>query len=597
MPKQIPEQILENYPKEKDKKLILEAFEFARAAHEGQKRFSGEDYIVHPLRTALILSHLKLDAETIIAALLHDVIDDTRVSPQELEKKFGEEVALLVYGVSRLGKLRLPKQNLEVEPIEKRDEKPANLETENLRRMFFAMAEDIRVILIKLADRTHNMETLEFIPKEKQKRVALETMEIYVPLANRLGISTIKTKLENLAFPYLYPKEYQWLEDNVEKRRKEARKYIDRARENLKDNLEKEKIEVVEIKARLKSYFSLYRKLLKYNMDFDRVYDLAALRVVVKDVKTCYETLGAIHQYWRPLPGRIKDYIAFPKANAYQSLHTTVICEEGRIIEVQIRTPEMHEVAEHGICAHWAQKEGIDLVRQGKQFAWIQQLAGWQKENKDAKEFLEGLKIDFFKDRLFVFTPRGDIIDLPEGACPVDFAYGVHSAVGHHCVGAKVNKKMVPLSTPLKMGDVVEIIVDKNKTPSRDWLRFVKTGIARSHIKKQTETNLLGGLQQLRERFFKLRKTPKPAGNLPAGRQEKEAASRKSPEKTAVMVIGGKTEVAYVLAKCCQPKSKDQIAAYLARIKGKASIHKKDCQNFKKLSEKWPQKILEAEWK
>ncbi len=581
-------EIVKNYPG-KDEKLILEAFEFARVAHGDQKRFSGEDYIIHPLRTALILSHLKLDAETIVAGLLHDVIDDTKVSPQELEKKFGKEVALLVYGVSRLGKLRLPKQNLEVEPIGKRDQKSTNLETENLRRMFFAMAEDIRVILIKLADRTHNMETLEFIPKEKQKRVALETMEIYVPLAGRLGISSVKTKLENLAFPYLYPKEYQWLRDNVEKRHEEARKYIDRARENLKKNLIKEEIEVIEVKARLKSYFSLYRKLLEYDLDFDRIYDLAALRVVVKDVKTCYEVLGAIHKYWRPLPGRIKDYIAFPKANAYQSLHTTVICEE-KIIEVQIRTPEMHEVAEHGICAHWAQKEGIDLVRRGKQFAWIQQLAGWQKENKDAKDFLEGLKIDFFKDRLFVFTPRGDIIDLPEGACPVDFAYAVHSEIGHHCVGAKINHKIVSLSTPLNMGDVVEIVVDKNKRPSRDWLRFVKTGIARSHIKRQTDINFFQGLQELKKRFFPFKQTEKPV--------EKEASHQVKAtliKKETVPVIGGKTGIAFFLAKCCRPKPDQEIVAYLTKTKG-ASIHLQTCQNLKRLKGRFPEKILEAKW-
>ncbi|MBI4359393.1 MAG: bifunctional (p)ppGpp synthetase/guanosine-3',5'-bis(diphosphate) 3'-pyrophosphohydrolase [Candidatus Nealsonbacteria bacterium] len=584
------EKIVENYSG-RDKKLILEAFEFARAAHEGQKRFSGEDYITHPLRVALILSHLRLDARTIVAGLLHDVLDDTRVSPPELEKKFGGEIYLLVSGVSRLGKLRLPKQNLEVEPIERMDQKPASLEIENLRRMFFAMAEDIRVILIKLADRTHNMETLEFIPQEKQKRMALETMEIFSPLAGRLGIGTIKTKLENLAFPYLYPKEYQWLKESAEKKRAEAKKSVDRARENLKKNLEKEKIDVIEIKSRLKSYFSLYHKLLRHQMDFDQIYDLVALRVIVKDVKTCYTVLGAIHKYWRPLPGRIKDYIAFPKANSYQSLHTTVICEEGRILEIQIRTPEMHAVAERGICAHWAQKEGVDLVRRGKQFAWIQQLAGWQKENQDAEDFLEGLKIDFFKDRIFVFTPRGDIVDLPEGATPVDFAYSVHSEIGHHCVGAKVNRKIVPLSATLRTGDVVEIIVDKNKLPSRDWLKFVKTGVARSHIKKRLDVGFFRGLQALRKKFFPFEKEEKAI--------EKETPSPTkaiSVKKEPAVSVGGKTGVAFFLAKCCRPQSPDQeIAAYLTKSKG-ASIHVTNCQNFKKLKTRWPERIMEARW-
>ena len=575
------DKIVEKYD-DKDKKLILEAFYFAKAAHQGQKRLSGEDYIVHPLRATLILSHLNVDAKSIVACLLHDVIDDTNVSLEKLEEKFGEEVSFLVKGVSRLGKIRLPKQHLEIGPIEKRSEKTIDFEAENLRRMFFAMAEDIRVIIIKLADRTHNMETLEFIPEEKQKRIALETMEIFAPIANRLGIQTIKTKLENLAFPYLYPKEYQWLIENIRERHLEAKKYLEKEKLLLEKGLREESVDFVKIQSRLKSYFSLYQKLLRYEMDFDRIRDLVALRVIVKDVKTCYEVLGLIHKIWRPIPGRIKDYIAFPKPNGYQSLHTTVFCKDGKIIEVQIRSEEMHEIAERGICAHWATKEGIDLKKRGERFSWVKELANWQKESPAGQEYLNDLKIDFFKNRIFILTPKGDIIDLPEGACPIDFAYAVHSEIGNHCVGAKINGKIIPLSNKLKNGDVVEILIDKNRKPSKDWLKFVKTGMARSHIKRQTQFNIF---IELKQRFFPENKFAKIT--------KKELISQKN--EKSIIVIGGKTRVAYFLAKCCKPKNGEDIAAYLTKTKG-ASIHLQSCQNLKRLKNRSPEKILEAKW-
>ena len=575
------DKIVEKYD-DKDKKLILEAFYFAKAAHQGQKRLSGEDYIVHPLRATLILSHLNVDAKSIVACLLHDVIDDTNVSLEKLEEKFGEEVSFLVKGVSRLGKIRLPKQHLEIGPIEKRSEKTIDFEAENLRRMFFAMAEDIRVIIIKLADRTHNMETLEFIPEEKQKRIALETMEIFAPIANRLGIQTIKTKLENLAFPYLYPKEYQWLIENIRERHLEAKKYLEKEKLLLEKGLREESVDFVKIQSRLKSYFSLYQKLLRYEMDFDRIRDLVALRVIVKDVKTCYEVLGLIHKIWRPIPGRIKDYIAFPKPNGYQSLHTTVFCKDGKIIEVQIRSEEMHEIAERGICAHWATKEGIDLKKRGERFSWVKELANWQKESPTGQEYLNDLKIDFFKNRIFILTPKGDIIDLPEGACPIDFAYAVHSEIGNHCVGAKINGKIIPLSNKLKNGDVVEILIDKNRKPSKDWLKFVKTGMARSHIKRQTQFNIF---IELKQRFFPENKFAKIT--------KKELISQKN--EKSIIVIGGKTRVAYFLAKCCKPKNGEDIAAYLTKTKG-ASIHLQSCQNLKRLKNRTPEKIIEAKW-
>ena len=585
MAKQTLEEILKNYRQAKDRELISRAFEFAELAHQGQKRFSGEDYIIHPARTALILSHLKLDSKTIAAGLLHDVLDDTKVAPEELEKEFGKEISFLVKGVSRLGKLRLSKQDLEIGPIEKKIKKPVDMEIENLRRMVFAMAEDIRVIIIKLADRVHNMETLQFIPEEKQKRFALETMEIFAPLANRLGIKTLKTKLENQAFPYLYPKEYVWLRDQVKDKHEQGRKYLEKTKAILEKILKKEGVDFVKIQGRLKSYFSLYHKLSRHEMNLDSIYDLIALRIIVPDIKSCYEILGTIHKYWQPLPGKIKDYIAFPKPNSYQSLHTTVFCEQGRIVEIQIRTPQMHETAERGICAHWAQKEGVDLKRWKESFAWVRELADWQKENPAGPQYLEELKIDFFKNRILVFTPKGDVIDLPESACPIDFAYAVHSEIGNHAVSAKINNKIAPLSSQLKNGDLVEILLDKNRKPSRDWLRFVKTNLAKSHIKKQTEFRLF---KDLKERFF----SKKPAKTL---LPESVAPTAKIVSKKPTVVIGGKTQMVFFLAKCCKPKPGQEIIAHLTKDKG-AAIHLQNCRDLKRLKNRFPEKILEAKW-
>ena len=480
MPSQQLQQILKNTS---DPKLIKSAFEFAQAAHQGQKRASGEDYISHPLRVAQILSEMKLGPKTVAAGFLHDVADDTNKTLEDIEKEFGKEITFLVNGVSKLGKLRYPKEGLQVEPIEMRIKKPIDLRAENLRKMFFGMAEDLRVVLIKLADRLDNMETLDSVPPEKQKRIALETLEIFAPLANRLGIGEMRGKLQDLAFKYLYPKEYNWLINNVKERYEEREKYLETFKKVLIKIFQKERIKIIDIHYRPKHYWTLYQKLLKHEMNFDRIYDLVALRIIVEDVKTCYEVLGIIHKFWKPLPGRIKDYIAFPKPNSYRALHTTCLCLGGKITEIQIKTKEMHEEAEYGITAHWAMKEGINLKSQGKKFSWVQQLRDWQSKILESKDFLEGLKIDFFKNRIFIFTPKGDVIDLPEGACPIDFAYAIHSDVGDHCHAAKVNGKMIPISQPLKNGEVVEILVDKNRKPSRDWLKFVKTSMARSRIK------------------------------------------------------------------------------------------------------------------
>jgi len=565
--------------------LIERAFQFALASHREQKRLSGEDYMFHPLRVALILSRAKLDSKTIIAGLLHDVPDDTQFSLEDIEKKFGKEVAFLISGVSKLGKIRYPKEGLEIKPIKNRQAQPLDPRAENLRKMFFAMAEDLRVILIKLADRLDNMRTLNHLPREKQKRIALETLEIFAPLADRLGMGEMKRQLEELSFPYLYPKECSWLIKQVKEKYKEREKYLRKIEPKIKNILRKEGVAPLDIHSRAKSYWSLYQKLLRNEMNFEKIHDLVALRIIVKDIESCYKTLGILHKHFKPLVGKIQDFIALPKPNGYQSLHTTCFCLDGKLIEFQIRTPEMHEKAENGICAHWAYKERVDLKTKARKFFWVEQLREWQKGISKTKEFLEGLKIDFFKNRIFVFTPKGDIIDLPEGACPVDFAYQVHTEIGNHCAGAKVNGKMVALSTPLKNGDLVEIIVDKTKGSNRDWLKFTKTSLARSQIKKEGKG---GFLEIIGEKIFQ--------GKL-VKKIFKEKGELISPPKkiSPRVVIGGKTDISLSFAKCCNPKPSDKIIAYVTKNKG-ASIHRLSCENLKRVQLKWPQKIIKASW-
>ena len=580
------EKIIQN---SSDPKLIERAFQFAENAHFGQKRFSGEEYILHPLRVAQILSEMHLDAKTVAAGFLHDVPDDTTKNLRDIEKEFGKEIAFLAEGVSKLGKLRYPKQDLEIKSPELMAENPVDSRAENLRKMFFAMAEDLRVVLIKLADRLHNMETLGSLPPDKRKRIALETLEIFAPLSNRLGIGGIKGQLEDLAFPYLYPKEYEWLTENVKEKYEKREKYLKRTRPFLLDILKDSGIKPLDIHSRPKHYWSLYQKLLKHEMDFERIHDLIALRVILDDVKTCYEALGIIHKHWRPLPGRIKDYIAFPKPNGYQAIHTTVFSLDGKIIEIQLKTKKMHEDAEQGICAHWAVKEGINLKVQRKKFAWVQQLSDWQKKIQKPEEFLEGLKVDFLKNRIFIFTPKGDVIDLPEGATAVDFAYAVHTDIGNHCVGAKTNGKIISLSQALRNGDVVEIIVDKNKKPSRDWLAFIKTGLARSRIKSELKKeNRLGSLKS----FFK--EKTKNIRLFPKLRHKPSLA--KGTKTETVVALSGEDGLQVYLAKCCSPHPGNGISAYITKNKG-ASVHKNDCPNLIRAQKKWPQKILEATWK
>lgn len=464
--------------------LIRRAFEFAERAHRGQKRESGEPYIVHPLSAAHTLSQMNLDDATIAACLLHDVVDDTPVTIEEIENKFGKEIAFLVNGVTKLGKIKYRGEERHIE---------------NLRKMFLAMAEDIRVILIKLADRLHNIQTLEHLPERKKTRIAEETLEIYAPLALRLGMGQLAGRLQDLAFAWVYPEEYKWVAENVKEKLQERERYLRKLEPIVRNELEKEHILPLAIDYRAKRYWSLWRKLLRRNLNLDEIYDLIAMRIVVRDETECYGALGVIHKNWKPLPGLIKDYIAFPKPSGYQSLHTTVLCVDGKITEFQIRTFNMHENAEFGIAAHWAYEEAgkpLEGARVNeRRFAWIHQLQQWQKERKGTEEdFLESLKIDFLRDRIFVLTPKGDVFDLPEEATPVDFAYSIHSDIGDQCSGARVNGKMVSLDTPLQSGDIVEIITQKNKKPSEKWLEFVKTNNARVKIRSSFKKRKAFGL-------------------------------------------------------------------------------------------------------
>ena len=459
-----------------DEELIRKAFRFAQEKHEGEVRYSGEPYFTHPFNIGTTLAEMQLDANTIAAGILHDVCEavpenERGEREKEIEKEFGADVIFLVRGVTKLGKLKYRGEERYLE---------------NMRRMFLAMAEDVRVVLIRLADRLHNMQTLAAVPAHKQKRIADETLEVYAPLADRLGMGKLKGTLEDLAFPYSFPQEYQslgvWVKERLE--RKEA--FLAKVKYKLSEELKNAEVPFVRMDARVKHLYSMYKKLKRHQDNLDEIYDLVALRVIVKDVEDCYGALGVIHKLWRPLPGRIKDYIAFPKPNGYQSIHTTVFSGDGEITEFQIRTVDMHEAAENGIAAHWAYASQGKPKAGGtvsKNLTWIAQMREWQKEAAGTKEFLENLKIDIFKNRIFVFTPKGDVIDLPEGATPVDFAYHVHSDVGNQCNGAKVNGKMVSLDSTLKNGDWCEILTQKNKKPSHSWLDFVKTNYARSKIK------------------------------------------------------------------------------------------------------------------
>jgi GTP pyrophosphokinase len=625
---------IEQYNPQADMKQIIKAYNFAETAHEGQLRNSGERYFVHPFNVAMILADMNMDTPTIIAGLFHDILEDTNITYETIVSEFGEEVANLVDGVTKLRKLNYKTKQ--------------ENQAENLRKMVMAMAKDIRVIIIKLADRLHNMRTLEYMSDEKKKEKALETLEIYAPLAHRLGISKIKWELEDLSLRYLDPEGYYDLVDKISKQRKEREAYIQDIITTLQKKLDEMDIHC-EISGRPKNFYSIYRKMVYQNKSFEQIFDLTAIRVIVDSVKDCYGVLGMVHTLWKPIPGRFKDYIAMPKPNMYQSLHTTVIGPKGEIFEVQIRTWEMHRTAEYGIAAHWKYKEGTTKSDNfDDKLTWLRQLLEWQKDLKDPKEFMESLKIDFFTDEVFVFTPKGDVIDLPNGSTPVDFAYRVHTDVGNSCVGAKVDGRIVPLDYKLKNGNIVSIITSNNTGPSRDWLKIVKSSQAKSKIrqwfkKEEKDLNLNRG-KEILEREVK-RQGYKPADMIKED-WLKSIASKLSLSSTDALYAGlgyGSVTLSQIMTKlkefykkyyinkdekdnigknigstvkkdhplaqgvivkgldnikvrfsrCCNPVPGDEIVGYITRGRG-VSVHRADCPNIKELRK--DERFIEVEW-
>ncbi len=477
-----PEDIVNSFPEkftltEGDKNWIAKAFDFSQKAHEGQKRASGEPYFNHVFEVAKTLAKLGMDPKTVVAGILHDTIEDTPVTEKEIEEEFGKEVLFLVNGVTKLGTLKYRGRERHVE---------------SLRKFFVAMAEDVRVIIIKLSDRLHNVSTLKYLKPEKAKRIALETIEIHAPLANRLGMWKLKGELEDLAFPFAYPKEAEDVENLLKQKSKADQKYLDQVYKSLQKELVKNKIKAININYRVKGVYSLYKKLKNKDMDIDKIYDLVALRVIVPTIEDCYKVLGVIHGSWRPIPGRIKDFIALPKPNGYKSIHTTIFTGNGGIAEIQIRTPEMHEQAEYGVASYFAYKEGMfKNGQEDSKLSWIEQFKELQKSVSSPDSFLQNLKIDFFSKRIFVFTPQGDVLDLPEGSNAIDFAYSIHSDLGNHVRGAKINGKYSSIYTELKNGDIVEVETNEKTNPTSKWLDTAKTTLARRHIKKYLDENSL----------------------------------------------------------------------------------------------------------
>ncbi|MHB8572273.1 MAG: RelA/SpoT family protein [Candidatus Dormibacteria bacterium] len=593
---------------------IIRAYDAAAEAHAHQRRLSGESYVEHPVQVAIILAGLHLDPDTLAAALLHDVLEDTSMTAKELEQRFGPSVAKLVEGVTKLGKI----------PIRSEQQ----LQAENIRKMLLAMAEDIRVVLIKLADRLHNMRTCAALPPERRLRIARETMDIYAPLAHRLGIWQAKWELEDLAFEQLNPEAFDDIVRRVAQRRKERETFV----RDMAEILEKELSQIgirAEIRGRPKHLYSIYQKMLKGGKDFTDIYDLTGIRVLVENVKDCYGVLGVVHSLWKPVPGRFKDYLAMPKTNMYQSLHTTVVAHTGDPIEVQIRTYTMNETAEYGVAAHWHYKEGAPTARQSEEkFSWLRQLTDWQKEMLDPETFVDAVKVDIFQDEVFVFTPRGDVLALPSASTPIDFAYRVHTEVGHRCLGAKVNGRMVPLDHLLQNGDIVEVLTSKAPHgPSRDWLAFVKTTSAREKIrawfkKERREENIVKGkelldkeLRRLQQRSLQSMKGEAIAdlarlfrfnevndffaaigyGDVSPHSAVARLAEKLEPEtdltpiplstppaagwQTGVRVlVRGESGIATTLAACCRPVMGDAIVGYTTRGKG-VTVHRADCKN------------------
>jgi len=627
-----------------DLALVERTYEFAAKAHEGQLRKSGDPYVVHPLGVATIIAELKLDVPSICAGLLHDCVEDTSATTEDITRLFGQEVSFLVEGVTKLGKI----------PWNNKEERQA----ENFRKMLLAMAKDIRVILLKLADRVDNMRTLDAMAPEKQERIARETMEIYAPLANRLGIQWIKIELEDLSFKYLYPKEYADLQEKLTNYHKERLRFIDEVADILKAELVEAGVDC-QVYGRPKHLWSIYQKMSKTGRELEQLFDIVAFRAIVPSVRACYETLGVVHSKWTPIPGRFKDFIALPKANMYQSLHTSVIGPRSERMEVQIRTLEMHRVAEEGIAAHWRYKEGQPNLDGGgqqgkdqKRFAWLRQLMEWQRDLKDPTEFIETVKIDLFEDEVYVFTPKGDVKALPKGAIPIDLAYAIHTEVGHHCSGARVNGLIVPLRYTLRNGDTVEILTSPNQKPNKDWVKYVATSSAKAKIRNYLRTNerekskalgkelLERELRRYNVSFAKLVKSgdldtaanklhlstgddlliavgygkvlpsevvesvvpaeerrareaePQTDGKTaaqPSGELVKRALGRAAPSG---IKVAGETDVLVRYGKCCSPVVGDPIVGFITRGRG-VTVHTLGCT---KAMDTDPDRRVDVEW-
>lgn len=626
-----------------DTKLIQRAYNFAELKHKDQFRKSGEPYIIHPTNVAYIIAELGLDEKTICAALLHDVVEDTDVKKEDLEKEFGSEIAEMVDGVTKLKQI----QHATIEENQ----------VENYRKMFLAMGKDIRVIIIKLADRLHNMRTLQYMKRDRQIAISQETMQLYAPLANRLGFYAMKWELEDLGFKYLHPEEYGDLVKGIEQKREERLKFIEKIMADIRVHLKKQHIEA-EVTGRAKHLYSIYRKMQRDNKTLDEIYDLFALRIIVNSLKDCYAVLGIVHDMYNPMPGRFKDYIAVPKANMYQSIHTTLLGEKGTPFEVQIRTWDMHRIAEYGIAAHWAYKEANYGSKKGQKvvtvqedkLAWLRETLEWQQEMQDPQQFLETLKTELFEDEVYVFTPKGAIKVLPRGATPIDFAYSIHAEIGNHMTGAKINSKMVPIITPIKNGDIVEIITSENsKGPSMDWLKFVKSSSARNRIqqwfKKEKKTeNIEKGKESIERELkrigiayselFKLeyinpmldRYKYKNIDEMYAAvgfgamtatkiiarmlieyrKEHQEGLSEEKIEELATtkrettkpsssgIVVKGIDNCLVKLSKCCNPLPGDEIVGYITKGRG-VSVHRKDCVNVDELL-KEENRIIDVKW-
>lgn len=632
--------MIEEYNPQCDVELIIRAYQYAESAHEGQYRKSGDRYFSHPVEVAKILIKMQMDSSTIAAGLLHDVLEDTPNSYEKMKSEFGVEIAELVDGVTKLTRMSFDSQ----------EEKQA----ENLRKMFVAMAKDIRVVLIKLADRLHNMRTLKYQSDDKKKEKARETLEIFAPIAHRLGISRIKWELEDLSLLYMDPDGYYSLVERVAKKRKDREDFINQVIHELQQKLQEFDIQN-EIYGRPKHFYSIYKKMVNQGREFEEIFDFLAIRVIVESIKDCYGVLGVVHTIWKPIPGRFKDYIAMPKPNMYQSLHTTVIGPKGDPFEIQIRTSEMNQIAEYGIAAHWKYKENQtakDTSNIDEKLAWLSQMMEWEKETKDPKEFMESLKIDLFTNEVFVFTPKGKVIDLPAGATPIDFAYKIHSDIGNKCVGAKVDGRIVPLSYKLKNGNIVEVLTSSSSNgPSRDWLKIVQSSQAKTKIKQwfkkeRREENIHKGKDMLEQNVKRMNVPVQIALNsktltavakrmslsseedlyatlgyggitlaqilpkireyikkeVPAEELEKwmpstpkKESDKKHPVKKSQGVsVKGIDNIMVRFSKCCSPVPGDEIVGYITRGRG-VSVHRKDCPSLAESPEK-DERMIEVEW-